>query len=529
MSESAATRPRIFRLPALSWVLAALALAAGYVTFRTGVNFSAGWIWYRPEYSHGMLVPFIAAFLVWQQRDTLERLEFRGAWAGVGVLLVAIVLNAMGQLASLFIVQQYAALMALYGLVLALVGWPAFRRLWVPLLILLFMIPLPEFLYQSLSAQLQLISSRAGVWVIQQFGISVFLEGNVIDLGSMQLQVAEACSGLRYLFPLMTLGFIVAYFFKSASWKRLLVFLSSILITIGMNSLRIGLIGVSVEYGGLRMAEGVLHDFEGWVMFMASGAVLLLEVALLSRIGRDPRPWREFFGVELPPPVPHGAEIVLRPLPRSFLAACAALLVAAAVAQLLPERAESVPSRLEFVDFPLTIAGRTGERQAIDRRYMEVLQLDDYLLATFRSGGRDVRPVDMYVSWYDTQRAGRSTHSPSTCLPAGGWVVQSFAQLDLPGVAVNRHPVRANRAVISRGQDRELVYYFFKQRQRILTNEYAVKWYVFWDALTRHRTDGALVRFVTPIGEGESLSSADERLRAFTVQAAARLTPFVPD
>ena len=367
MSNPGATPLQVFRLPLHVWVSGVVALAAGYVAFRSGVDFSAAQIWNRPEYSHGLVIPFIAAFLVWQHRDWLERTPFPGAWSGVIVLLCAVALNAVGQLASLYMLQRYSALAALYGLVLALVGGRVFRRLWVPLLVLLFMIPLPEVLYGSLSAQLQLLSSRAGVWVIRQFGISVFLEGNVIDLGRMQLQVAEACSGLRYLFPLMTLGFIAAYFFKAAFWKRLIVFLSSIPITVAMNSLRIGLIGVSVEYWGLRMAEGVLHDFEGWVVFMASGAVMLLEIVVLARVGRDRRPWRQVFGVELPPPVPRGAKFVQRPLPRSFVAAVLVLVAAAAMAQLIPERHDAVPARRQFVDFPMTLAGRTGARESIDR------------------------------------------------------------------------------------------------------------------------------------------------------------------
>jgi exosortase D (VPLPA-CTERM-specific) len=528
MTEPPRVPPQVLRLPAIAWILAAVALAAGYVAFRTGVNLTAGWIWTRPEYSQGLVIPFIAASLVWQQRDWLERTPFPGAWSGLVVLLFAIALNAVGQLGGLF-AQQYAALVAIGGLVLALVGWRVFRRLWVPLLVLLFMIPLPDFLYQNLSAQLQLLSSRAGVWVIRLFGISVYLEGNVIDLGRMQLQVAEACSGLRYLFPLMTIGFIAAYFFKAAFWKRLFVFLSSIPITVAMNSLRIGLIGVSVEYWGLRMAQGVLHDFEGWVVFMVSGAVMLLEIVLLARIGRDRRPWRQVFGVELPPPVPRGAKFVQRPLPRSFLAAVLVLLAAAAMAQLLPERQDVVPARRQFVDFPMTIAGRAGTREAIDKPSLEMLQLDDYLLANYSSAGTGDALMNLYVAWYDTQRAGRSTHSPSGCLPAGGWAVSQFTQVDLPGVRFDGHPVRVNRAVISRANARELVYYFFKQRQRVLTGEQVVKWFLFWDGLTQNRTDGALIRFITPLADGESLVAADARLTAFAAAASAELGPYVPD
>ena len=153
-----------------------------------------------------------------------------------------------GVLASLFPVSQYGAVFAIYGVVLAGVGLRVFRRLWAPLFILLLMVPLPDFLLNNLSAKMQLISSAIGVWFMRLFGVSVYLEGNVIDLGGYQLQVAEACDGLRYLFPLMTLGFIMAYFFKVALWKRVLIFLSSIPITILMNSLRVGTIGIMVEH-----------------------------------------------------------------------------------------------------------------------------------------------------------------------------------------------------------------------------------------------------------------------------------------
>jgi exosortase D (VPLPA-CTERM-specific) len=524
---AAAGSPTVHALTPAQWGLGLLALAAGYFAFRTGIDFSANWIWTRPEYSHGIIIPFVAAFLVWQRRDELERESFPGAWGGVAVLTVAAAINLIGGFASLFIVQQYAAVLALYGLVLALVGWRVFRRLAVPLLILVLMIPLPEFLYQNLSAQLQLISSQIGVAVIRMCHISVYLEGNVIDLGAMQLQVAEACSGLRYLFPLMTLGFIMAYFFQAALWKRVLLFLSSIPVTILMNSVRIGLIGVTVEYWGLAAAEGFLHDFEGWVVFMASTGVLLLEIIVLSRIGRDRRPWREVFGLEFPAPTPAGATITPRSLPRSFLAAVALLVVVSIAGQLVPNVKPVIPERKTFVEYPMTVGDWRGRRMPLESDVRDVLQLDDYLLADFVAP--EGQPVNLYVAWYDTQQAGRSAHSPRSCLPAGGWEFESFTQIDLPEVRLAGHRLRVNRAIIRQGNERLLVYYFFKQRNRILTNEYLVKWYLFWDALTQRRTDGALVRLSVGVRDAESLAAAESRLRGFAVLAAAELGAQLPD
>ncbi|MCB1902774.1 MAG: archaeosortase/exosortase family protein, partial [Gammaproteobacteria bacterium] len=141
------------------------------------------------------------------------------------------------------------------------------------------------------------------------FGISVFLEGNVIDLGEYKLQVVEACSGLRYLFPLVSIAFLAAYMYKVEMWKRVLVFLSSIPITILMNSFRIGVIGYLVENYGTEQAEGFLHDFEGWIIFMACFAILLLEMTLLAKVGKRKYTLKEVFGLEAPQPLPAGLEM----------------------------------------------------------------------------------------------------------------------------------------------------------------------------------------------------------------------------
>jgi exosortase D (VPLPA-CTERM-specific) len=389
------------------------------------------------------------------------------------------------------------------------------------------MVPLPEFLYQNFSAELQLISSKLGVWFIRLVGISVYLEGNVIDLGVYKLQVAEACSGLRYLFPLMTIGFLIAYFFKAAFWKRALLFLSSIPITILMNSFRIGTIGVMVEHWGVQMAEGFLHEFQGWVVFMASGAIMVLEMMLLARVGTGRRHWRELFGLEFPAPTPKAPPAVARPVPTSLYASAALLIGVAALSLSLPERAESIPSRRFFGEYPATLGPWIGRRETLETVYLDQLKLDDYLLADF---ARDQEPpINFYIAWYDSQRAGRSAHSPRSCLPLGGWQIVSFTQQSLPGLRAGNEPLRVNRVLIRMGNQQELVYYWFQQRGRVVTNEYETKWYMFWDALTRNRTDGALVRLVVALPPNGVADQADRELTAFAAAVTPTLTAYVPD
>jgi exosortase D (VPLPA-CTERM-specific) len=483
--------------------------------------------WQSEEYSHGFLIPLISAFLLWQKRDILDRTAFTGSWWGVVLVVLGVGIFFLGTLATISTVDAYAMVIVIAGCLLAVMGWKAFRLAWAPVALLFLVLPIPFFVHANLSSQLQLISSRIGVEVIRLFGISVFLEGNVIDLGAMKLQVVEACSGLRYLFPLMTLGVIVACFFKGKPWQRWLLFLSTIPITVFMNSFRIGVIGVLVDGWGTEQAEGFLHDFEGWVIFMACFALLFLEMWVLARITGDKRPFRDIFALEFPPPRPKAAPTAPRGWVKPAFAALAVLLLAVYPVATLPQRAEDKPARSEFIDFPMTVGAWKGVREQMEAAYLDALKLDDYVMANYAKG--DPGPVNFYAAYYASQRTGRSAHTPSSCLPGSGWRMEDFGQRAIPGVEVGGQLLQVNRTVIKKGDDAQLVYYWFQQRGRDLTNEYLVKWFIFWDALTRNRTDGALVRLVTPVPAGEDVAKADERLTDFAKDAVPLLSKYVPD
>jgi exosortase D (VPLPA-CTERM-specific) len=482
--------------------------------------------WSRDEYSHGYLLPVISGYFMWQKKNEMAEIGFKGSWLGVVVFCLGLFGAVVGELSTLFTVIQYSFLIALAGLLLALMGWPAFRLILVPFCILFFMVPLPAFLYNNLSSYLQLISSQLGVWVIRLFGISVFLEGNVIDLGQFKLQVVEACSGLRYLFPLMSLGFIAAYLYKDSFWKKAIVFLSTIPITVLMNSFRIGVIGVMVEYWGQDMAEGFLHDFEGWVVFMACTAVLVAEMWLLSKIGKNSLPFSEVFAIDPPAAVSDSNMLGVQVIPRTSYVVLFLLATTVLVSQVLPERTEVIPERTTFRDFPLNIEGRVGKRNDMESIYLDALKLSDYILVDYI--GENNHPINFYVAYYNSQRKGVSAHSPKSCLPGGGWRITEFDQKTIQDVVVAGMPLSVNRTVIEMGDVRQLVYYWFQQRGRIITNEYLVKWYLFWDALTKQRTDGALVRLTTIVPTGEDISKSDQLLRGFAKDVSKDLDNYIP-
>jgi exosortase D (VPLPA-CTERM-specific) len=281
-----------------------------------------------------------------------------------------------------------------------------------------------------------------------------------------------------------------------------------------------------VDNWGIGMAEGFLHDFQGWAVFMVSFGLMVLFMIGLSRVGKDRRHWRELFGLEFPEPWPKAVPRSARPLPVALAVSAGLLVAAAAVAFALPQRTEVIPTRQAFLDFPMVIGSWFGVRGTIEPVFIKALQFDDYVVADF--SGPAPRPVNLYVAWYDSQRAGKSVHSPSTCLPGGGWKITSFSQVEVPGVTVQGEPLRVNRSVIALGESRQLVYYWFQQRGRVLTNEYLVKWYLFWDSLTRNRSDGSLVRLIVTLPEGMSEEQADRQLAEFAAELEPVLQNYIP-
>jgi exosortase D (VPLPA-CTERM-specific) len=511
--------------PQLVGILA-VAVALLYIFFEDALRHLVGTWLSKEEYSHGILIPFIVAFFIWQKRHRLAETTFTGAWLGPVVVAIGVLLSIAGDISTLTVVIEYSFVMVLFGLALALLGAHGVKIIMAPMFMLLFMVPLPIFLLNNLSAELQLISSAIGVWFIYLFDISVALEGNVIDLGSMKLQVVEACSGLRYLFPLMVFGFITAYFFKAPLWKRATVFASSIPLTIIMNSLRIGVIGVTVEYWGASMAEGFLHDFEGWFVFMVCAFLLGAEMWLLTRMTADRRPLREVFGLEMPAATSADAVIQRRPAPKALIASVAIIGLFAVLANIIPKRDEIIPAHENFASFPLQIATWNGRGDRLEQIVIDELDVSDYLLANYRDG--QTQPINLYVAYYGSQRTGESAHSPRTCLPGGGWKITSLTQQNIDNAFVNGNALSVNRALIEMGDQKQLVYYWFQQRGRVINNEYLVKWYLFWDALTRNRTDGALVRITSPVPAGEDVEQVDQRMKRFAQSVNPLLNDYIP-
>jgi exosortase D (VPLPA-CTERM-specific) len=465
--------------------------------------------------------------MVARKRDELLTANLKPDWWGLAIIGLALIVALVGELATLYTLIQYAFLLTLVGFVVLTMGWRGLEILWAPLLYLAFMIPLPDFIQRDLSQRLQLFSSVIGVALIRFMGISVYIEGNMIDLGNYKLQVAEACSGLRYLFPLMSFGFLCAYLFTGRLWQKVVLFLSAIPIAVLMNSFRIAVIGILTETSGRDAAEGFLHLFEGWVVFVLCLLLLFGEAWLILRLSGRREPLADAFGLDLPNVRPLINRLSSwRPSPHTF-AGIGLLSLACLAVVAMGARSETVPLHRSLVQFPLWLDEWRGQNVKLDPEIVRVLRVDDYFNANFVRPHNSVDLVNLYIAFYRSQRKGASVHSPRSCIPAGGWEIESVETVEIDGLAGGT--LKANRVAIGKGAVRQIVYYWFEQRGRTLTDEYLVKWYILRDAVLSNRTDGALIRLVTPLQPWEQESEADDRLTAMVRVVHPQLSSYIPN
>ncbi len=490
--------------------------------------------WKREDYNYCYLIPLVVFYLLWEKRKALKKVPAEPTWIGLLPVVFGLLLFWMGELGGEYYTMYLSSWLVLLGLCWLHLGWQKLKVILFPICVILTMFPPPNYIYFNLSLRLKLISSKLGVWTLQMLGKSAYREGNVIDLGFTQLQVVDACNGLRYLFPLIVLAILVAYFYRSAWWKKTLVVLSAIPISIFVNGFRIASVGLLYPIWGPQVAEGFFHDFSGWAIFMISLFVLLIEMWLLNILIPEKgfrKPAAQVQSVELINQRTGAGSAALIGAWRSvmqspkFLVAVLLMMVTAGIAQTVNFR-ETVPISRPFSQFPLRLGQWHGQLQTMDQKFIDGLNFSDYIIVNYSNGSE--YSVNFYTAYYESQRKGESIHSPASCLPGGGWVLHESGTVDIATNNRDEPYVRVNRAFIQKGDEKQLSYFWFPMRGQVATNMWQIKLFNFWDALTRQRTDGALVRLITTVGKEESLQKAETRLQTFMTEILPVLNEFLP-
>lgn len=225
------------------------------------------------DVNHGFLVPLVALWIAWERREQILALELKPAWWGIGVMLWGVAQGYIGWLGAELFLQRTSVLILLVGSLLTIGGTALVRVLAFPLLLLPFMIPIPGVVYNSLTFQLQLVASSMAEWALDLLGYPVLRDGNILELASQKLSVAEACSGIRSLMSLSFLSLVYAYFFDTRIWMRWALFAATIPIAIVANAGRVTITGILSEVNP-ELARGFFHELEGYVIFLIAGVML---------------------------------------------------------------------------------------------------------------------------------------------------------------------------------------------------------------------------------------------------------------
>ena len=363
--------------------------------------------------------------------------------------------------------------------------------------------------------------------ILHFLGFAVYREGNIIDLGFTQLQIVEACSGLRYALPLIVMAMVVGYLSNKKYGERILLVFVSVPVSIFSNSLQIVALAFLSKSSSLDISvHSFFHDFSGWLVFVFSVSILCLVSAGLNRI-RAGRLESDSIKQNEKGPETRVIEGLGRRWPSWKNAVLAIIfLVVLHFTHAFLIRAQISPHRMDFGNFPFSMKGWDGQREYLSREILDALWADDYVTGTFSNKATGNR-IHLLVSYYKTQTTYHTAHAPTSCLLGGGWDLLNWGVLPSDPLSGRDFPVQ--QMLLEKGGTLTLSNFWFQQRGRIITSEYMNKCYLFWDSIRMRRTDGSLVRLEMVLAQGQSVDQGQVILNTFAAELKRKLTGYIPD
>jgi eight transmembrane protein EpsH (proposed exosortase) len=239
--------------------------------------------WYNDSnYSHGFLIPFISAYIIWTNREKIANTKIKSDGLGFLILTFGLVLYILGVTGAEFFTMRFSMIPVLFGMVYCICGREMTKNFLVPIGFLVCMIPIPSILFNIVAFPLKLFAASVATNVIQFLNIPIVREGNVIHLTGITLEVADACSGIRSLMSMIALGVAYAYLFQNSVLKKFILVLFIVPITIAANVVRVTGTGILSHYVGAAAAQGFFHEFAGIFVFLVAFAMFISVGAILS-------------------------------------------------------------------------------------------------------------------------------------------------------------------------------------------------------------------------------------------------------
>lgn len=519
-----AFRPSAFLTWGLFWF--AVMILGGIVFFQEGLAelFEA---WQLPEYSHGPLIPILSLLLFLRHLKTVPVREghLPDRAPGFILMLCALAISLFGKVIGIGDIVAYGMILWVGSILLISWGWKQGKHFWSPILHLVYMLPLPGIIYFKVSTYLQGISSELGVYFLQLLSVPVFLEGNIIDLGVLKLHVAEACSGLRYLFPILSFSYIFAVVYRGPIWHKAVLLIAAAPITILMNSVRIAVGGVIVNRFGIEYLEGFTHFFEGWVIFLICIALLFLLAWVLLFFRKDRVALADALDVDTSGFGQQMGRLKYLMPSWAMIGASLTMLLLVAVWHATPKQTALDVARAPFAVFPTKLdEWQAGQQRSLDPATEAVLAADDYYSAPMFNPLAE-EPVSVFMAWYRDQSTG-GVHSPEVCLPGAGWEIAELQQIDAP--FSDEEGFTLNRAVIQKDTQLMLVYFWYEQQGNRTASGMAAKLQLWKSKITTGRMDSAIVRLITTIDGSDGIAEAEARLNSAAADLVNELEPYIP-
>lgn len=499
------------------YVLVAAALVALY--WRSVWEMSVVWSMEDSYYSHGYLVPFISLGIAWLKRKEVMRAPRQGtawgfAWVAAGLLMLL-----FGDFLGFRVFGQLSLIPVLTGVFLLFLGTAATKALWFPLAFLVFMVPIPPSLTQSVALHLKLLAAEGAVQLARLMTLPMVREGSFIHFNGDKLLIGEVCGGLRSLISLLAIGALATYFSRTRPWARIFLLVMSVPIAIVSNVVRIFLLCVvGYFYGSETAASPKVHDTSGILIFVVAFVLFFALESWLRRVApQDPAP-------DAPPPAPTGPAPSPRRRWTRFAVLMAALLAVMAghfaILDAQAEAAREVP-----VETIISIPDRIGMfKQAgtdveVEDKVKRALETSSILIRAYRSQGG--WPVELTIVYAGKTR--RSLHFPEICLTGGGWDIMKQESTPV-GIQF-----QARRLVLVKGEQRQAVLYWFKTGDELTGNYFVNALYWARNQLTFGTPTSAMIKLTTPIEKGpRGEEAAFTLLETFAMQFTPMLRERVP-
>jgi exosortase D (VPLPA-CTERM-specific) len=499
------------------WSLLALPLIAWlYGTILA--RLFAQWI-SDPNFSHGIFVPAFALFVVWRIRKKLKTIEPAPSWAGLPLIALALFMLIVGVLGGEFFLSRLSLLVLLAGLIILFQEWTFFRAVLFSWAFLILMIPIPLVILQKVTYPLELLVAKLACALLSLAGVPVSRDGLFIRLPAMLLDVRHSAISIL---PLLTIAVIYGYLADKRKWVHVVLACSAVPIAVAASSLRIFGAGILAQYWDPDAAEGFFHVYSGLLMFVVSLIMLFILHRMISHVWKKSPEQKSW---ESPQMAMSSQPGDLKGWALRF-AVAAAFMVATALFLQPRLRGESLPSREALSCLPVQIGGWAGQDIRLDQQTLDILGPGEFLVRDYENASQPQPWLNLYIAYFPTQKAGDTIHSPAHTLPGAGWVPTSREVVQITGPDGSSFP--ANRYVVSKGEDRQLVLYWFQAHGREVASEYWAKYYLVSDSVRMNRSDGGLVRLMTTMLDGESRDAAQARLMKLGSQFIPLLDSYIP-